>query len=1403
MKNKRTFISISDRARFPLVLAVVIMGPMVSHAALIDGPIQLSTLRGLLPSALLIGAIGMVFALLRRYRNTSHELKDITAELNTTRTRLTQTAKELEHAHQNLKTTNTHYQSILFDASVGLFNIAPDGRCTYVNHAMQQLSGLYQKKAEQQGIASAVHPDDRPRFEQAWRDFMEGDETFALDFRFSFKRGRQTSVVPVSCRANKVLNERKEVESYIGWVTDVSSFHELHLKEQTQTARYDYFVNEALESYFRLAPENPIPLTASPAAIAAAIMESMSLFDCNDTFAAMYGARPSDLHGRKIGEFHGGCGSLKTEQDLIRFVEDGYKTVQAESIKQEPGGTRLNLLNNIVGIIEDNHLVGLWGAQRNVSQQRREAAERDNQVRFMHRILDALPADIHVKDTRCRYLYASRKMTERTRIPLDGWIGKTIHEVMPGTARDHDQHAIEAMKSGKLIRIDHPYEALGKSGWMETLQVPLTSEEGLVEGVIGLSLEITERKNRESEAARSYEKQGDLLKQTRNQLTAAQNEYNKATESLSEALQKLRQAETDKAQREQELRQHLADHRQTEDALRRSETALLDRQHGLEEQLSRRLDELKSETDKYRKWEELLTMKEDALQKAEAFAQDLTRQTAETEDFLQATRAQLIRLTAQYEHETAKERAAHAALSDELAQTHQQLEQSADQWQAKLDGAEQQHTARLNDELKARAAAEKQATRSENLLQKTQEELQQLTERHTRELEEEVTERKAAAEKLMQSMEELDALRQQFHLRLDEETKAIKQELARKQIREKTFRQNEKELSERIRDLEHMLKVKSKEFAEQIQARERAEVQQQQIEQKIELMTRRQQEMVSRETQKLQLHVAEVRLKEIKLRKAASDVLREKEALEEQLLSRNAELETTEKKRQESDARLKAARSELQTLSDEQDAKIASETEALQQQLTRAKEQDNALQSQIQTLQHNKCALEHLLATRDADLEHVRDEFRICKANIKQLNQDHDAALARKTETLRTEMEHIQRTEAEFHKQLQEFGRQSKRQQEHIDALTAQLTSETEQRKQATKELQLLKSAVEADREQTETRMQKQIQTLQSQIKALETREEQLQRELDSSRSTIARRDESISSLNAERIQAADRIHSIEKKLAGIHKEHQAELKQSLAEVKAVSHLNRELVDELNNELQRTLNPVVKTTLLMEQSDNLSKDQRQDMLQANLNCRRLMDRMSYRSELTHIADGSDQLETNCCDLHELMADIDRQFSHRAESKNLFFAVSFAQYQAERNVPRHVETDEGKVRRVLSILLGYAVERTQTGRFGLHTSRKSSAGETVQIAFELAYTGNEANDTLLNATFGPEQDSSDAAELQYGLTLARRYIEMLGGEYTLEYRASGITAITLQFPFKAVKSSTIEAADSKEKKAGAA
>ena len=1481
--------------------------PGTSHAAE-NSAFEMGTKEYAVLAGILVFAIFTMIALYRRFRSTRRMLQDLGSELDSTRTRLTETSLNLEQAKHDLKAGNDHHQKILGEARVGIFQIDVIGRCMYVNPALFDLSGLYQKKVAKEGFLSAVHPDDRETYKQAWESFIQGKAPFSLDFRFSFKKGRYPTVVHVHGEASTMLNEKKEPESYICWFTDITHQEQRHKQQETETGRYRFFINETIEGCYRLQCETPIPLNPKTESMADAILEKMAVWDCNSTFSTLYGTTPGELTGKTIGELQGGCGPFKKRQDLIHFIENDFRAVALESVRQDSHGNRVNLVNDVVGIVEDNCLVGIWGTHRNISRQKRETTELTSQVRFMHRILDTLPADVYVKDTRCRYLYASRKLAERTGISQQEWIGKTIFEVIPGTPREHDQSAIETMKSVKLKRSERPYNARGKSGWMESVQIPLISEEGLVEGVIGLSLDISERRQREEEVRQRCSTLESVIQDTRNELSQSRAEYGKAATALADALDKLRVADADKQTREHLFNKQMEERSQIEQSLRRNEENLQQRQQQLEEQLEKRMMQLQKETDKRMKWEELLQLREDELQKVETLAEESRQQLEETESFLKSTQNQLIHITSEHAKELEEQGAAKRETEEKLEDALHQVAAHDAMTKVKIDELTAHHESTFSEEHKARTEAEKQLAKTDRLLQTTQQEIKQQTEQHALELEEEIAERKAAAEKLIQSTQELDTLRKDFYSRINEETKSIKQELAQKQIREKAIRRHEKEMEEQLHQAEEALKQKAREIEQQQQQMEALEIEKNNIEQRLEQvnrrqqeeldqkqirektiqrhenemeeqlhnakkaleqktqeieqqqqqmealkieknnaeerleqllrhqqeelnqkqirektiqrhetemkeqlhkaetslkqktteieaqlqqmgsleiekknteerldqLTRQQQELISQETQKLQLQITEIRLNEVKLRKESKDLQHEKDSLKQLLSERSLALEKALQQQHTLEGRL-----------DESKSRAKEEVESLNARIESVQENAEELQKELDQLEQEKAELEKMLEGQNAELKQAEEQ---------------KTALTENAGKLTAQLELLEHSETDLQKEADILRRRIEVDYQQINDLRADLKAEVTNRESTESDLHSLQAAIEESREQAEALVQDELKKLRNEITELNSARRTLQQDLEESSKEVTLRDQALESKEKQKRQTEARMAEVEQQLAEIRENQQEQIKQAIAEAQALSILNADVVDDLNRSLQQELEPVIRTNRKLEESPYLQDEEKARVAHATLQCRKLIDTMNYRAELTHLSDGSEAMQNDICDLHKMMTDIDRQFTHRAETKKLFFAVSFAQYQTANNLPRKVETDARKVQKVLTILLGYAMEHTEKGRLGLHAARHSSSDLSTNIRFELAYTGRQAADELLDAVFADEPN--DRIDVKYGLTLARRYIDLLGGTLQVEYRAGGLTALSLQLPFKKVFSEISEQ-DNVSQEAGAA
>jgi len=809
---------------------------------------------------LLLGLV-QFFAFRHRFISTKNELKDLASDLKDTREHLTVSKHEQKEAIQTLQATRKRFSGILTDAEIGIFQMDANGDCTEINTALNKMSGLYPKKVIKEGFHCAIHPDDQSRFKEAWEAFPREGASLELNFRFCPPRKKETHV---SFCANKILNNKKEIEGYIGWVTDVSAQQEQQQQQKILTARYEQFIDETTESHYQLTPAAPIPLSDDTQQTANAIMKQMVLSSCSTTFATLQGTTPEKLIGQPIAEMTGGCGPLKNSDSIHAFLDAGCKITDQKSTVEMAGGKRIILLESAIGLVKDNKLTGIWGSQRDITQQMREKTELKSQLKFTQQILNSLPADISVKDTRCRYLFISKRTADRCGVPQNEWIGKTLSEIMPGTPKDADKVSISTMKTKKLHRTAQRFETEKMSGWTETVQIPLMSKEGLVEGAIGLTIDITEHKKQEDEARKNRIQLEKQIEETKNELAESEEQHNKTTITLSETTQTLTETTEalDKAKTEQaEFEKQLNEHSQTERVLRHSEQELLNRRKELEDQLTNGKNELNTEINKRTKWEELLKIRENELQKIEKHTTELELQIKEQNVLRNQAEASLA--------------------------TNQS---DMDRVKAELETFHKEQAAKVATTKKIHTEIEQKVVKLNNLLTDAHQQIDQMTKQHTTELEKNKSEQQVDSIRLAQTLSELDSLKREFNQRLEEETKAFKQELAQKQIREKRFHQHEKELEQRVRELENVLQIKVRKLEDQTKARKEIEEQRDRIQHDLELQDQHRQKMFEQQAEKLHIDMAEERLEEIRMHKELTTLKHKNEALEEDLRTRDTEL---------------------------------------------------------------------------------------------------------------------------------------------------------------------------------------------------------------------------------------------------------------------------------------------------------------------------------------------------------------------------------------------------------------------------------------------------------------------------------------------------------------------------------
>lgn len=127
--------------------------------------------------------------------------------------------KELEEANATLRESRRRYLTLSDNVSVGIWDADPEGKLTYANKTLLEITGLSFDQVQENRWISSIHPDDRFRVPRQWIKFIRGKKAFDLDFRFMRQDGE---VRFVHSRAVAIRNRAGELTGYIGTLYDIT-----------------------------------------------------------------------------------------------------------------------------------------------------------------------------------------------------------------------------------------------------------------------------------------------------------------------------------------------------------------------------------------------------------------------------------------------------------------------------------------------------------------------------------------------------------------------------------------------------------------------------------------------------------------------------------------------------------------------------------------------------------------------------------------------------------------------------------------------------------------------------------------------------------------------------------------------------------------------------------------------------------------------------------------------------------------------------------------------------------------------------------------------------------------------------------------------------------------------------
>lgn len=257
-----------------------------------------------------------------------------------------------------------HYSSLVERSLVGVY-LVQDGIILFVNPRVAEIFGYDRSAMIGKPLLDFVAPDSRSIVIENIRKRINGElDTLHYELQGMAKGGH---LIDLEAYGSRTIHRGRAAVH--GTLLDITRRKHAESQLMQSYGRYRSLMEQSAEGIWRCEFREPMDTNLPLADQVETLFKESRLVECNGVLAGMYGFQtieeavgktPADLYDR----------DQRFPEYLEQFVRSGYRLSDAEILLRTRDGAIGYSLLNLIGYVDRQRLVHVWGIQRDITQLR-------------------------------------------------------------------------------------------------------------------------------------------------------------------------------------------------------------------------------------------------------------------------------------------------------------------------------------------------------------------------------------------------------------------------------------------------------------------------------------------------------------------------------------------------------------------------------------------------------------------------------------------------------------------------------------------------------------------------------------------------------------------------------------------------------------------------------------------------------------------------------------------------------------------------------------------------------------------------------------------------------------------------------------------------------------------------